>query len=74
VPFSGVFLRLIVLPLEGFEVTNPIFDDVANTVERRFYHVEPNDNFHCQTPLKKPKFDLFVSEKCQLANLVGGCE
>jgi len=35
-----------------------------------FYHLVPNNNFHCQTPLKNAKFDLFDSEKRQLANLV----
>jgi len=37
-----------------------------------FHHLGlvPNDNFYCQTPLKNAKFDLFGSEKCQLANLV----
>jgi len=27
-----------------------------------FYHLMPNDNFHCQTPLINAKFDLFGSE------------
>jgi len=27
-----------------------------------FHHLVPNDNFHCQTPLKNAKFDLFDSE------------
>jgi len=35
-----------------------------------FQHLVPSDNFHCQTPLKNVKFDLFVSEKYKLANLV----
>jgi len=35
-----------------------------------FHHLVPNDNCHCQTPLKKAKFDLFGSEKRQLVNLV----
>jgi len=34
------------------------------------HYLVPKDNFHCQTPLKNVKFDLFGSEKCQLANLV----
>jgi len=29
-PFSGIFVRHTVLPLQGFEVTHPIFGDVAN--------------------------------------------
>jgi len=36
-----------------------------------FHHLVPNNNFHCQTPLKNAKHDLFGSEKSQLANLVG---
>jgi len=47
-------------------VTHLIFrnlDDVANTVARCFHHLVPNDNFHCQTPLKKnAKSDLFGTE------------
>ena len=31
-------------------------------VARRFHHVVPNDNFHCQTFLKNAKFDLFGNE------------
>ena len=34
-----IFVRLTVLPLQGFEVTHPIiefFDDFPNTVARRF--------------------------------------
>jgi len=27
-----------------------------------FYYLVSNDNFHCQTPLKNAKFDLFGSE------------
>jgi len=68
-----VFVRLAVLPFQGFEVTYPIFE-ISMTLRIRlpdaFYHLVPNDNFHCQTPLKNAKFDLFGSEKCQLANLV----
>jgi len=30
----------------------------------------PSNNFHCQTPFKNAKFDLFGNDKCQLANLV----
>ena len=39
-------------------------------VSDAFHHLVPNDNFHCQSPLRNAKFDLFRSEKCQLANLV----
>jgi len=28
-----------------------------------FHHLVPNDNFHCQTPLKNAEFDLFSSKK-----------
>jgi len=45
------------------------FDDVTNTVARCF----SQDAFHCHTPLKNVKFDLFDSEKYrkyQFANLV----
>ena len=63
-------MRLTVLPLQCFEVTHPSFDDGASTVARCFNHLVANHNFHCQTPLKNAKFDLFVSAKCQLANLV----
>jgi len=35
-----------------------------------FHHLVPKDNFHYQTPLNNAKFDLFGSERCQLANLV----
>jgi len=35
--FSGIILPdLPFLPLQGFEATHPIFDDVANTVARCF--------------------------------------
>ena len=32
-----------------------------------FRYLLPNDDFHCQTPLKNVTFDLFCSEKWQLA-------
>jgi len=35
-----------------------------------FHHLVSNDNFHCQTPLKNAKFDLFGSEKCPSVNVV----
>jgi len=74
VPFLWKFFeRLAVLPLQGFEVTHPIFE-ISMTLRTRlpdtFHHLVPNDNFHCQTPLKNAKFDLFGSEKYRLANLV----
>ena len=34
-----------------------------------FYRLVLNDS-HCQTLLKNAKYDLFGSEKCQLANLI----
>jgi len=58
------------LPLQGFKVTHPIFDKLRTWSPVAFYHFMPNDIFHCQTPLKNGTFDLFGSEKCQLANLV----
>jgi len=61
------------LPLQGFEVTHPIFEismALRTWLPGAFHHLVPNDNFHCQTPLKNAKFDLFGSDKCQLANLV----
>ena len=69
------FVRLTVLQLQGFEVTHPTFE-ISMAIRTRlpdaFHHLGlvPNDNFYCQTPLKNAKFDLFGSEKCQLANLV----
>jgi len=63
------------LPLQGFEVTHPIFE-ILMTLRTRlpdaFRHLVPNDTFHCRTPLKNAKSDLFGSEKM----LVGesGCE
>jgi len=37
-PFSGsFFVRLTVLPLQGFEVSHPIFDDVANVANGKAY-------------------------------------
>jgi len=61
--FCGTFfVRLIVLPLQGFEVTQPILE-VLMTLQTRlpdaFHHLVPHDNFHCQTPLQNGKFDLF---------------
>jgi len=38
------------------------FDDVTNTVARCFHHLVPSENFHCDTPLKNAKFDLFGSK------------
>jgi len=50
VPFSGVFVRLTVLPLQGSEVTYPIFE-ISMTFRTRlpaaFHRLVPNDNFHC---------------------------
>jgi len=60
-----VGLRLIGLPLQGFELAYPIFE-ISMTLRTRlpnaFHHLVPNDNFHCQTPLKNAKFYLFGSE------------
>jgi len=64
-PFSGGFVRLTVSPLQGFEVTYPIFE-ISMTLRTRlpaaFHHLVPNDNFHCQTPLKNATFYIFGSE------------
>jgi len=39
------------------------FDDVTRTrLPGAFHNLVPNDNFHCQTPLKNAKFDLFGNE------------
>jgi len=61
------------LPLQGFEVTHPIFE-MSITLRTRlpdaFHHLVPNKNFHCQKLLKNVKFDSLDSNKCQLANLV----
>jgi len=58
---------LTVLPLHGFKVTHPIFESsmmVPTRLPDAFHHFMTNDNFHCQTPLRKAKFDLglFASE------------
>ena len=39
-------------------------------VSDAFHNLVPNDDFHCQTPLKNAKYDVFGSVKCQLANLI----
>jgi len=66
-------VRLTVLPLQGFEVTYPILE-ISMTLRTRlpdaFHHLVPNDNFPCQMPSKNAKFNLFGSEKSQLANLL----
>ena len=51
------FVRLTVLPL------HPIFDKFRTRLPDAFHHCMPNDNFHCETPLKNAKFDLLGSEK-----------
>jgi len=66
------FVRLAVLPLQGFEVTHPVFMTLQAQLPDAFHHLVPNDNFHCQTPLKNATFDLFRSAKCHLAK--SGCE
>ena len=41
----------------GFEVTYPIFEMSMSLLTRLpdvFHHLVPNDNFHCQMPLKTP--------------------
>ena len=57
------FVRLTVLPLQGFEVTHPIFE-ILITMGRRlphvFYHLVPNDNSHCQRLLRNAKFDYLA--------------
>jgi len=66
------FVRLAVLPLQGFEVTSRIFKILMTfrtPLPDAFHHLVTNDNLTCQTPLKNAKFDLFGTEKCQLANL-----
>jgi len=47
---------------------------VRTWLSESFHHLVPNDNLHCQTPLKNAKFDLFGSEKCQLVNLVANTD
>jgi len=73
VPFLlNFFVRPTVFPLQGSEVTYPIFEismKLRTRLPDAFYHLVANDNFHCQAS-KNAKFDLFGSEKCQLANLV----
>jgi len=60
-----VFVRLTILRLQGFEVIYPIFE-LSITLRTRlpdaFRHLVPDNNFHCQTPVKNAKFDLFGSE------------
>jgi len=60
--FPDVFVRLRFAVFDFFHDV-----DVVNTVARRF---SPLNNFYYQTPLKNSEFDLFGSEKYQLANLV----
>jgi len=60
------FVRFTVLPLHGFEVTHLIFEismTLRTWLPDAFHHLVPSDTFHCQTPLKNAKFDLFDSEK-----------
>jgi len=64
-PFSGsLFVLLTVLPLQDFEVTHPILNFSMTLLARlpdAFHHLVPNNNFHCQTPLKKkPNFIYFA--------------
>jgi len=55
VPFlRKFFVRLIVWPLQGFEVTHPIFDKLRKRLPDAFHHLVLNDNFHCQMRLKMP--------------------
>jgi len=66
VPVPGsFFVRLTILPLQGLEITHPIFE-ISMTLRTRlpdvFHHLVPNNNFLCQTPLKNAKFDLFGRE------------
>ena len=62
-PFCGsFFVRLTVLPLQGFEVTHPIFDKLRTRLPDAFHHLVPNDNFQCQAPMKNAKFDLVGNE------------
>jgi len=72
--FSGDFVRLTVLPLQVFEVslTHPIFNKLRPRLPNAFHYLVPNDNLHCQTPLKNAKFDLFRSEKMPVGK--SGCE
>ena len=64
-PFSrGFFVQLTVLLLQGLEVTYAIFEILMmfrTQLPDAFHHLVPDDNFHCQMPLKKAKFDLFGS-------------
>ena len=64
-----VFVRLTVLPLQCFEVTYPVFDDVPNTIiPDAFHHLVPDDYFHCQRPLKTPNLTYLAvkSVSCQM--------
>jgi len=65
VPFlQRFFVQLKVLLLQGLEVTYAIFEILVTfrtQLPDAFHHLVPDDNFHCQTPLKKAKFDLFGS-------------
>jgi len=70
---KSLHITFNILPLQGFEVIYPIFE-ISMTLRRwlpnSFHHLVPNDNFHCQMPLKNAKFNIFGTEKCQMANLV----
>jgi len=80
--FSGSFLYDLPFCCYTRLLTDPSyfrnFNDNANTVARCFYHLVPNDNFHCQTPLKNAKFDLFGSENTSwqiwLSIEIGNCD
>ena len=67
-PFSGGFSYDLPFCRYGLWSHVPYFrnlDNVTNTVASCFSPL-----FHCQTHLKNAKFNLYGSEKCQLANLV----
>ena len=74
-PFSGGFF-LYDLPFCRYKALKSptLFSNFSMTrrtgLPDAFHSLVPNNNFHCQTPLKNAKFDLIGSENCQLAKLV----
>jgi len=52
------FVPLTVLPLQGFEVAHPIFDDVANTVARCFSPLSAKRQFLLPNVFEKRQIGL----------------
>jgi len=56
-----------------YQAVVDFYRELENFSTKHFtnHHLVPNENFHCQTPLKNAEFDLFGfgSEKSQLAYL-----